>query len=457
MTFAVIFAAALTQAVGTAAGNPSPEQVLTSPGGGLAAGMEWARRTARDQRLESWWVGWTVPGDTTGQVWHFIDRKSPAEGSATFASGGIRFTGSGLNFTGVPLRGLVPPAAAHETAVLLRFISRGNDAELVRVHTASFAFPVHFGGGTLLWLGSATDAESVTQLRTAFDATPDADLRRDVVGSVGAHRTSSAVAPVLRAWLEDDGMLATIRRESASWLGHHPHADAVSALTRVAQRDTSINVRTTSARALARAAEPRTAVDVLSRLARDDANARVRREAVAALGTIRDDIAFRELVEFVEQPGDSARNSTRGQAISTLAHQAGPTGPRQPQEVIDLLARIARNDNASSVRSAAVETLANLRDPRAMHVLIDIANNHTDTRLQQRATTGIARTQPPSDAEESLRRIAWEHPKPEVQSTAVRALTGLRTENARKLLADIAERHERPEVRRAALQAALVR
>ena len=125
------------------------------------------------------------------------------------------------------------------------------------------------------------------------------------------------------------------------------------------------------------------------------------------------------------------------------------------KEIIDLLARVARNDADASVRTAAVDALANLRDPRALPILVDLATNGSDVRVQQRAAQGLGRAEPPSDALEPLRRLAWEHARPEVQTTAVRALTQLRGENVRPLLADIAERHPRPEARRVALQAVL--
>jgi HEAT repeat protein len=196
-------------------------------------------------------------------------------------------------------------------------------------------------------------------------------------------------------------------------------------------------------------------VAFLSAMARDDENARVRQAAISALGTIRDERAFRALVQFVEEPGDSARNATRRQALTAVRGQAQPEGPRAPQEIIDLLVRIARNDTSASVRLSAVESLASLRDSRVVALLVELAQNHSDVRVQQRATLGLARVNPQEAALEPLRRIAWEHPRHEVQTTAVRAMIQVRSENARQLLADIAERHPRPEARRAALQAVI--
>jgi len=457
MTAALLVTLAALQAQPPQDPRPAPDPVIPAPlEGRLADRAAWADRTARDRRFAAWWIGWTVTGDTTGQAWYYIDRKSPASANATFSLGGVRITGSGgLQFEGVSLRTLVGAASPHESAILLRYELRDGRAVLERVHAGSYAFPVHFGGGALLWLGRSPDGESVAALRAAFESSLEPVLQRDLVGAVGAHQTASAAAPVLRGWLENTSLASMTRREAADWLGHHAHADAVTALRDAAQADTSVTVRTAAARALARSASPSVAVEFLSRLAREDGDSRVRREAIGALGTIRDERAFRALVAFVEEPGDSARNATRRQALATVSVQSQPSGPRQPQEVLDLLARIARNDQDPGVRAAAVDALANLRDPRVLGVLVDLATNHADVRVQQRATQGLARAEPPTGAIEPLRKLAWEHARPEVQNAAVRALTQLRSENVRPLLADIAERHPRPEARRAALQAVL--
>jgi HEAT repeat protein len=230
----------------------------------------------------------------------------------------------------------------------------------------------------------------------------------------------------------------------------------VNALTSVARADTSQAVRGAALRSLARAAPAHVAVNELSRLANTDADAAIRRSAVSALGTVRDERAFSALVALVEKPaGDSVQNATRRQAIATIGRQAGPGGQRQPREIIDLLTRIAKNDADSGVRTAAVDALANLRDARVTPILADLAQNSSDPRVQLRATQGLGRAQPPNDAVEPLRRIAWEHTRLEVQSAAVRALVQIGTEEARRVIAAIAEGHTRPETRRAAVQAVI--
>lgn len=447
LTLGLVLSLSLVQA------GPDPDRVIRAPDGqDLRDRWTWAERTAREAG-GPFWIGWAVRGDTTGQTWHFVDRGMPVHARTNIAIGTFYVSGGmagGLSFPGAPLRPLVGEHDSHDTVILLRYRRTQGRDSLERVHVGSFAFPVHFEGGTLLWLGRAADAASVSLLRTVFAGAQDNGIRRDIVGAAGAHTDAAAVTAASAAWLDDDALAPSVRREAAAWLGYHAHPDGVAVLTRRARADTSVSVRSAAVRALPRAAPASVAVAELVRLAREDSDARIRRDAVTALGSIRAEPAFRALVELIEQPGDSAMATTRRQAVSTLA-RPGSQEP-QPQQVLDLLARVAKNDSTASVRNAAVDALASLRDPRTIPILLDLARTAPDTRVQQRAAQGLGRV----DAERALdplRQLIWEHPRPEVQTAAARALIMLATEDARQLLADVAERHERPEVRRTAVQA----
>ena len=244
MLAAPFLALTLVQAGLVADTSAAPDLVLSSPAGEeLRARVAWADRTARERRLGVWWIGWVVTGDSAGNTWYYIDRKSPEVGEGNIVMGSIRITGSGggLHFDGVPLQNLVGAHGPSESAILLRYALRDGSPVLERVHMGSFAFPVHFRGGALLWLGRASDSESVGVLGSAFPGVSDAVLQQDLVAATGAHRASASVAPVLRSWLENAQLLNTTRREAASWLGLHPHAQSVSALQmwRVRTRATS--------------------------------------------------------------------------------------------------------------------------------------------------------------------------------------------------------------------------
>ncbi len=444
-------------------GRAAPDTVLiAADAGDLRARWTWAERTARDRRLTAWWLAWTVPGDTTGTVWYNMDRHvpppRPANASLPYVASTIygswsfgSFSG-GITFSGVPLAPMVGARNLHDITLLVRYEVQDGRAVPVRVHIGSFAFPVHFDGGALLWLGGATPAESVERTRSLFSTLSEDAMRQAAVAMTGIAHDPGTLPPALRAWLDDHSLDAGVRREAAQWLGTFQQPDAVAALSRAAQEDTSFAVRTTAVRAFGRAAAPGPAVDLLDRLARQDKDSRIRREAVQTLGIVGDERAFRALVDLVQRPGgDTAQAAVRGQAMLTLvAQQRGLPAPRA---TIDLLARIARTDPDTTVELRAVDALNSIRDDRILSILTSLVDTHPSLRVQQRAIQGLVRTEPPEAAARELRRIAWDHPRPEVQRSAVRFLVQVKADTVRDLLSELAEKHPRPEIRRAALDA----
>ena len=435
------------------AAEARPDTVIVAAAGDFATRLAWAEQTARTNRYASYWVGWAIGGDPSGSRWFYVDRNRKDD-ERVRGYGGWSVSGSagGLSFAGIDLPALTGVRDAHDIAVLVRYETSGGRTTPVRVHAGSYAFPLLFDGGALLWLGGATDAENVSRARDAFATATDDEVRAGLVAAVGAARESAVAAPVLRGWLDDARLSSGVRREAASWLGYHPDREGAAALTRVARSDTSLTVRSAALRSLARSAPPATAVDVLIGIGRDDANPRVRREAVQALGAVDDERAFRALVDLVERPADTTQAAVRGEAMQVLARQARQ-GQQVPQATIDLFARVARSDPDTSVELRAVEALIALRDERATPVLISLVDSHPNGRVQARAVQGLARAQPPADVLRALQRIVNEHARPETQRAAVRSLVTVDDPAVRDVLADMAEKHPRAEIRKAALDA----
>jgi HEAT repeats len=430
-----------------------PDTVIVAAGGDFAARIAWAEQTARTNTYASYWVGWVIGGDPGGSRWFYVDRNRKEDDRAR-SFGGWSFSGSagGLSFAGIDLPALTGARDAHDIAILVRYETAGGRTTPVRVHAGSYAFPLLFDGGALLWLGGATDAENVSRARDAFAAATDDEVRAGLVAAVGASRESGVVAPVLRGWLEDTRLSTAVRREAANWLGYHPDRDGAAALTRVARSDTSVTVRAAALRSIARSAPAATSVDVLVGIGRDDGNARVRRDAVQALGTVDDERAFRALVDLVEQPADTARTAVRSEAMQVLARQARQ-GEQVPQATIDLFARVARTDPDTSVELRAVDALIAVHDQRATPVLISLVESHPNGRVQARAVQGLARAEPSADVLRALQRIVNSHPRPETQRAAVRSMVSVDDPSVRDVLADMAEKHPRAEIRKAALDA----
>jgi len=437
-------------------GDAGPDTVLLAPAGSLADRWAWAERSVRGHYNE-YWIGWTVPGDATGGQWYFVDRGVPVNIGTSTIIGSFQISGSfgGMSFAGVPLSGLLPARDLHETAILLRYETRNGRSTLTRVHAGSFAFPVFFDGGALAWLGGGDDAGSVPLIRGAYADAEDADVQRDLVSAVAAHRDSPAASPVLRAWLADAATPVSVRRTAANGLARHGGRDEVASLTTAMRNDTSSTVRSAAARALAHVADPATAIRELTRLAHDDPDRGVRRNAVTSISLIDDPVAFQALVAMVEAPPDTTPSATRRAALTSAVRTGRRTDGPTSKQVIDLLQRVIANDEDGSVRQQAVNSMITLHDPALTPVLIRIAQTHADGRTRSVAIRGLATAEPRAAALEALRKLAWEHEDPATQRSAVSTLARMEGDDVRAILSELAERHTRADVRRAALRAVL--
>jgi HEAT repeat protein len=93
-----------------------------------------------------------------------------------------------------------------------------------------------------------------------------------------------------------------------------------------------------------------------------------------------------------------------------------------------------------------------LPDVATVSFLSDLANNHPDARIQQRAVQALGRAEPQADAANALRRIIWDSSRLDAQRNATRALAQVGGDEARRLLGEIAEGHPNADIRRVALQ-----
>src|SRR5256885_8372502 len=213
----------------------------------------------------------------------------------------------GFMFRGVRLAPLTGAGDSDDIAMLFGFTDQGGKPVLTHVHVASAYLPVDFRGRALLWLGNATDAQSLPLVQDVFATTSIPDLREDVVSAIGIHGSSSPVGPILvklltsREW-ED------VRSQAAEWLGFHPTAAAVVALSAAARTDQSGDVRRRAAEALGDNSFP-AATDSVIAIAKTATDGDTRRQAVEGLGQKSGDRAFAALVSIAKT--DSDRKSTR--------------------------------------------------------------------------------------------------------------------------------------------------
>ena len=450
-----------------------PDTVLRYSGSGsFNERWQWAEQRARSLGSSTYWIGYLVAGDPSGNM--IYSSEMPVRSGMSTFSGKLRFSqGSNLEFTGVSLAPLVGNHAPTSLAIFIQF-ERGNSNDAVRVHVGSFSLPMYFGGGPALWLDSATDQESVAKLRSLVATTRALGKQRDLVAAVGVHRDVSVTLSPLVQWLESRSESEGIRREAAEALGDVADPRALAALAHAARNDSDTRVRRDAIEAIgsmrisaavdtlmafATNLEPsdlrRDAIEQLSdrheprvvaflrNLALGNNDSDVQRQALESLGDMHEE-GFAAVVEIARRAPDA---DTRRRAVETIADA-------QPADrSVEFLAQVIRNDPSETVRVKAVEALSDVRDDRANALLRDLVTNSNDPTIQIKATEALGETARSDNDVRALVSVAKTHPAYDVRRKAIEALGEARSPSAVAALRAIAVGDESEGLRRAAMEA----
>jgi beta-lactamase regulating signal transducer with metallopeptidase domain len=388
----------------TALRHPDPSQPL-------AQRVEWARTQARQLGKRNYWIAYQVSRPEWLEHSVYIDRGTDVVGQDITIRGHLYGDFQGFMFRGVRLAPLTGMSDTDDIAILFGFSTdQSGKASLTRVHVASAYLPVDFRGRTLIWLGAATDAQSLPLVEGMFASTPQAELREDIVAAVGIHGSSDAVVPILIRWLNSREP-TDVRAQAAEWLGFHPTTAAVSALSRAARADPAGDVRREAAEALG-----------------DNTLAAATDSAIAIAKTASDPEARREAVEGLGQKTDA-------RALAALV-------------------TIAQSDRDEDVQREAVETLGEMPGGRGLNAVRDIARTHPRPDVRREAVETLGENLPAADAIAVLKTIATTDPDPDVQREAVETLGEIEggSAEALALLAQFARTHANADVRRAAIE-----
>jgi beta-lactamase regulating signal transducer with metallopeptidase domain/HEAT repeat protein len=428
----------------TARARPASVQRF-SGAGSAEQRWEWARQTARAQKLDRYWVGYIISGAGNSE-WIYQDRGSPVQiGDDTWMSGHMRFDGDFKNvkFSGVALNTVIGDYSPNAYAVFLAFDATSRNARLVRVRLANFVFPMHFNRWPLLWLDEITPEESVRVLAGLRDEAASKEVLGDLPSAVGAHRNSTTVVPVLLGWLNDRSAPRDFRVDVMEALAEHGVPEALGAVSRIARSGEDEDFRAEAIEALADM-PLRAAADTLITMVGTLTSERLRAEAVESLGERPEE----HVAQFLEQAARADGSRIRMEAIEAIAELSGGRGTA-------VIGRLAEDATlAADARKEAVEALAEIQDPaRALETLSRIIFNDTDTRVQIQATETLGELNDPRSVD-LLARIALTHPMLQVQIEATEAL-GEAPERAPALAAleRIAATHAEHSVRVEALEA----
>ena len=450
----------------------APDTVLRHPDPTqpLAQRWEWARTQARQLGKRNYWIGYQISRPEWLEHSVYIDRGAEVIGQNITISGRLFGDFQGLMFRGVRLVPLTGSSDSDDIAILFGVSSEG---KVTHVHVASMYLPVDFRGRTLLWLSRASDAQSLPLIEGLF-ATAQPDLRHDIVAAVGIHGTSDTVVPILVRWLSSREA-TDVRSQAAEWLGFHPNAAAVVALSRAARSDPARDVRREAAEGLGDNALP-AATDSAIAVARTATDRDARREAVEGLGQKDSDRALAALVaiaqsdpdvdvqrEAVETLGEvpggrglgavrdmarrHSRSDVRREAVETLGENL------KASDAIPTLKAIATGDPDSDVQRKAIEKLGDVHDSRgeALGALTEFARTHPNSDVRRAAIETLGHLAPTAETVRLLSAIAASDREEDVQRRAVETL-GEIGDVGLPVVIDIARSHSSPDVRRKAIE-----
>ena len=455
--------------------HPDPAQPL-------AERSAWARRAAEERRFREYWVGHSIapsPSFQAGILMGSFDHTGGlvlGDGEDTITlSGGLLMDPENLELPGVPLAPLVG-AAPEDVAVLYLWSGTTNRAAIRRVHLATARLPVDLEGLPVLWLGGATDRESVAETLALLEKSRDAELGKDLVGVVGAHADSALVVPELARILGSSALDAELRGDAAEWLARHPGREALQALVTAARGDGSGDVRSEAAESVA---EMRygPAFDALVALARELDDHEARLEAVEGLGQRSEPAAVPALLELAEGDPDE---DVQSEAVETLGEVEGGAGLAPlaslarahrsievrreaietygecapADEALGFLNDLAERDPDPDARCEAVETLGELHDERVVAALRAIVETSPHAEVQAEAVETLGETILGAAVAPVLEQIARTHPVVDVQREAVETLGDLSDEENRVMdvVAAIAGDHPSEDVRAEAVE-----
>jgi hypothetical protein len=312
----------------------------------LVERVAWAMAQVHGRRA---WFGWALPA-------------VPNRGGATLHDT------QGMDFADLRRTPLTRVLGAREgEAVVLFHVDATGRTD--RITTRLGSVGLDFGGAPVYWLGSADGAESLAWLEARVERERDETLRGGLVESIGTHRESARVLPLLFARIADDPSVE-VRAVAAEALERHPGDATLRRLVELTG-DASQRMRLEATETLGRL-EMEGARRELRRLIRESPDADVRREAVETLPEAGTTPAELEALAF---GGDLA---VAREATETLQELA-------PLDVLPVLVRIAWRHPQLDVRRQAAETLGDLRGGAGRAALDSIIARHPDPEVREEA------------------------------------------------------------------------
>jgi beta-lactamase regulating signal transducer with metallopeptidase domain/HEAT repeat protein len=457
-----------------AATPPRPPTIVRSADAATPFASRWAAAEgdARSRGWSAYWIGYSVQPPSGLRGFLYSDRGATVFGSGFHMSGTFSGQFDDMRFPGVSIAPLVGASEPDRIKLLFSF-SGGTRPTLTRTHASSLALPVDLSGRPLFWLGDADTSQSLPVVARLFASQSDPTTKSDLVTALGLHEDSSQVVPELVRILT--GSTSTdVRSEAAERLGWHSTPASLAALERAARTDRAEDVRKDAVEAigdlhmaeatpalialaqtlddrevrreavetLGQRSEP-AAREALVAIARTDRDVDVQREAVETLGELAAPEAHAALVDIARAHPNV---DVRREAIETLGH----TG--RGDDVVELLARVVREDTSADVQREAVETLGEIANGRGLTAVVKFALDHPLADVRREAIETLVDHAPQKTAIEILGQIIAADRDADIRNEALEGLSELPGGAGIPTLIDVARTNPDKGVRSEALK-----
>jgi HEAT repeat protein len=259
-------------------------------------------------------------------------------------------------------------------------------------------------------IGISRDQGTVNTLKSLYETVKDVDLRRGILSAVGNSVDIEAAYPFLLNVAKTDPDWQS-KQTAVRQLGRFQRDDVADELIKIYNTSTNIEVKRTALRSLAETKTAR-AQSRLMELARTEPVADLRRQAIRVLGE-RGEAAVDDLLKLYDA---ETNTDVRRAILQSLAEIKSPRAEEKLYEV-------ARGNDSTDLRRQAIRLLGELAGKRSFEFLSATAQS-TDgnAEVQVQAVRSIGERK----SEETvplLIKIARTHPNPMVRKQAMRSLS----------------------------------
>ena len=240
----------------------------------------------------------------------------------------------------------------------LAVLYRAESGKITQIRMFSIECTVDAGGLNVIWLQGVKASDSVGLLEefvhgTDMDSAKHEEIGQSALSAIALHADPSAVRAMESFVAASEP--ASLRRETAFWLGEARGTEGLRILQKIAQDDPSIAVRDQVTFALSVSKEPG-ALPEMIRMAHDDKSSQVRGQALFWLGQKAGEKAAKAITGSIENDPDT---DVKKKAVFALSQMP-------PDEGVPKLIQVAQTNRNPQIRKEAMFWLGQSEDPQAL-------------------------------------------------------------------------------------------